>query len=365
MVELKGLLRRVVDEGASDLHLRAGCPPIMRLNTALTDMADVALTARDMEAVARSLMNEEQWAFFQAKGEQDFAYILEGVGRFRANVFRQRGMCGVVLRHVKARIPNFQELGLPPILEKIALSNRGVVIVSGATGSGKSTTLASMINLINSRIRRHIITIEDPIEYLHSDNRSLISQREVGIDTRSFGAALRNVMRQDPDIVMIGELRDRDSFAAALGAADVGRLVFATLHSPDAAQVVLRIMDFFPVGEREGARLQFAANLRAIICQRLLPRGDGKGLIPAVEILLGSPVTHKFIREGRIDKLPDAILDGRDEGMQTFNNSLVELVKASIITEETAFAHSSNPEALKMNLQGIFLDESRKILGED
>jgi pilus retraction protein PilT len=350
MPDLKRILSDAVEHGTSDIHFKAGCRPVMRVSTRLVDMEHPPLTAAELEELARSLVNAAQWERFMRKGELDVAYLSEGVGRFRTNIFQQRDQVGVVMRHVKARIPGFKELGLPGVLEQIALAERGIVIVSGATGSGKSTTLASMIDYINARCRDHIVTIEDPIEYLHGDKKALINQREVGIDTLSFAMALRFVMRQDPDIVMVGEMRDRESFMAVLGAADVGCLVFATLHSPDAAQVILRIMDFFPVSEREQARLQFAANLTAIICQRLLPLSDGTGMVPAVEIMLGTPTVRKLIRENKVEKLHAAIQDGADQGMQTFNMSLVNLVNARTVTEETAMAHSSNPESLKMNL---------------
>ncbi len=363
MIVLEDLLRQVVERGASDIHFKVGCPPIMRLNTKLIDMEGARLTKADVEQVGRSLAGDKQWESFQARGELDFAYLSEGGGRFRTNIFRQRGMVGVVLRHVKTRIPDFKELGLPPILEKIALADRGIVIISGATGCGKSTTLASMINFINVTVRRHIITIEDPIEYIHSDVKSVIDQREVGIDTRTFATALRFIMRQDPDVIMVGEMRDRESFSALLYAADVGRLAMTTLHSQDAAQAMLRVMDFFPANERDQVRVQFAANLVAVVCLRLLPRHDREGMVPAVEVMLGTPSVRKFIRENKFEKLSDAIQDGRDEGMQTLNQSLVGLVKASIVTEQDAMNHSPNRESLKMNLQGIYLDESRKILG--
>ena len=365
MIVLEDLLRRVVACGGSDIHLKAGRRPILRLNTGLVDMEGPVLTQAEVEQMARSLVSEKQWEIFQNRGDLDIAYLSDGIGRFRTNVFRQRGMVGVVMRHVRTGIPGFKELGLPPVIEKIALAERGIIIVSGATGCGKSTTLASIIDFINGNVRRHIVAIEDPIEYIHADNKSVIDQREVGMDTRTFEAALRHVMREDPDIIMVGEMRDRESFAAVLYAADVGRLVMTTLHSPDAAQAMLRVMDFFPPADREQVRIQLAANLVAVICQRLLPRCDGTGMVPAVEIMLGTPTVRKFIRENKIEKLTDAIQDGRDEGMQTFNQSLVDLVKSSVVTERSAMNHSPNRESLKMNLHGIYLDESRKNLGPD
>ena len=363
MVDLKTLLEQVVDRDASDIHLKEGCPPIIRIKTRLVDLEGRPLKSFEVEEIARSIMNDRQWSIFERRGEVDFAYLVDGVGRFRTNVFRQKGLVGIVMRYVKAVIPTFRELNLPPVFEEIALSKRGLIVVSGATGCGKSTTLAAMIGAVNSRERRSIVTIEDPIEFIHADNKSVVSQREVGIDTRSFASALKVVLRQDPDIIMVGEMRDRESFMAGLSAAETGHLVLSTSHSSDAAQVVVRIMEFFTPAEREQARFQLAANLVAIVCQRLLRRADGKGLVPAVEMMLGTPTVRKLIRESRFEKLPDAIQDGRDEGMQTFNQHLVKMVKASLVTEEVALANSSNPEALKMNLKGIYLDESRQILG--
>ncbi|MDD5557667.1 MAG: PilT/PilU family type 4a pilus ATPase [bacterium] len=365
MIDLATILGEAVSRGASDVHLKVGSPPVMRVSTRLISMDAPPLTTADTEAAARTILSERLWMQCRRRGEIDTAYLLEGVGRFRSNVFFQRDQVGVVMRHVKTVIPGFRELGLPGVLEKIALAGRGIIIVSGATGSGKSTTLAAMIDCINSRERQHIVTIEDPIEFFHPDKQSIVDQREVGIDTRTFAAALRSVMRQDPDIIMVGEMRDRESFQAALSAADVGCLVLATLHSPDAAQVMLRIVDFFPPVEREQARMQFAASVVAVICQRLMPRADGSGMTPAVEIMLGTPTVRKLIRANSIDKLSAAILDGADDGMQTFNQSMVALVQAGLVTEETALAHATNPEALRMNLQGIYLDESRQILGTD
>lgn len=365
MIDLKALLKIVVEKEASDLHLKVGKPPIIRLKTNLIDLDHRPLKSSEVEELARSMMADGQWEAFQRRGEIDYAYIEEEVGRFRTNVFRQCGLVGIVMRYVKAKIPTFEELHLPPVLKEISLADKGIVIVSGATGCGKSTTLAAMVGFINKMRRRNIVTIEDPIEFLHSDEQSIISQREVGIDTRSFASALKVVLRQDPDIVMVGEMRDRDSFAAGLSAAETGHLVLSTSHSPDAAQVIVRIMEFFSPDERNLARFQLASNLVAIICQRLLRRADADGLVPAVEIMRGSPTVQKLIRENKIHKLRDAIRDGRDEGMQTFNQHLVKLVQNSFVTEEEALANSSNPEALKMNLQGIFLDESRQILGTE
>lgn len=365
MIDLSGILKEAVALGASDIHLKAGCRPIFRIATQLVTVEHPPLSPAETEAVAQSLVSKIQWASFLTGAELDIAYLDPAAGRFRTNIFHQRGVVGMVMRHVRKNVPCFKDLGLPPIIEKIALTPCGIVIVSGATGSGKSTTLAAMITFVNARLRRHIVTIEDPIEFMYEDDKAVIDQREVGIDTRSFPSALRYVMRQDPDIIMVGEMRDKESFMAMLTAADVGRLSLATLHTASAAQVVLRVMDFFPVAEREQARLQLAANLAAVICQRLVPRADGKGATPAVEIMLGTPTVKKLIRENKVEKLNAAIQEGSDQGMQSFNQALVALVQSSTITEETGLSHSPNPESLKMNLQGIYLDESSQILGSD
>lgn len=365
MPDIKTLLSRVVEEEASDIHMKSGHHPMLRIKTRLVPMDHPAVSPEDMEEIARSMMSRRQWDLFEKWNEVDFAYLCEGAGRFRANVFRQRGLVGMVMRHVKTKIPTFEELNLPPLLKKTTLSERGILIVSGATGSGKSSTLAAMLGYMNKRLHRNIITVEDPIEFVYSDDKSIISQREVGVDTRSFATALKMVMRQDPNVIMVGEMRDKESFSAALTAAEVGRFVLTTSHAPDAAQVVTRMMDFFEPAGREQARIMLASNLVAVIAQRLLRRVDGKGMVPTVEIMLGSPSVKKFIRENKISKLKDAIQDGVDMGMQTFNHHLVELVTQSLVSEEEALRASSNPEALKMNLQGIYLDEARQILGDD
>ena len=351
--------------GASDLHIKASRPPVARVRQELIPLPFDPLTPSDTEELALSIMTDAVRQNFEHRGEVDFAHEFEEIGRFRVNVFRQRGKVGIAMRFVKKEVPTFEELHLPPVLKEIAMLPSGIVIVSGQTGSGKSTSQAAMLGFINSTIKRHIVTIEDPIEYLHTDDKSLIDQREVGIDTHSFANALRVVLRQDPDIIMIGEIRDADSLRAAIVASETGHLVLTTLHTLTAVQAVSRILDFFPDKEREQVRIQLALCLRAIICQTLLPRADGTGLIPAVEIMRANGTVRKFIRQNLISKHFGAIQTGRDEGMQTINQHLVELVKGGLVSAEVALSVSPSPEALRMNLQGIFLDEDSRILGAD
>jgi pilus retraction protein PilT len=265
------------------------------------------------------------------------------------------------MRYVKTQIPSFEQLGLMPIVRKIAEAPRGIVLVAGSTGCGKSTTLAAMIEHINATAKKHMVTLEDPIEYVFEDNQSVIEQREVGLDTLSFAHGLKHILRQDPDIIMIGEMRDATSFSAAISAADTGHLVLSTLHTTNASQSVGRILDFFRADEREQVRRQLSATLQAVVCQRMVGTVSG-AVTPALEILINTPTVRKQLEENRLDKLAAAIETGRDDGMQSFNQALYDLVKERKVTEKEALAKASNPEALKMMFQGIFLDESRRIL---
>jgi twitching motility protein PilT len=267
------------------------------------------------------------------------------------------------MRFVKFDVPTFSQINLPSCLEKFCLHERGIILVTGATNSGKSTTLAAMINHINRHVRKHIITIEDPIEFLHQDRLSIINQREVGIDTLNFDVALKHILRQDPDVILVGEMRDADSFTAGLQAAETGHLILSSVHANSASNTIDRILDFFrDPTTRDQARLQLANNMVGIISQRLLPMKDGSGLIPAVEIMTGSPVVKKIIHENNLKKLPQVIASGQDSDMINFNKSIMKLIQSGKISEEVGLAHATNPESLKMNLQGIFLDDGRKIL---
>ena len=294
--------------------------------------------------------------------EADFSYYIPNVGRFRTNLFQQRGQWCLAMRYVKTNVPSIEELGLLPQIRKIAESPRGIVLVAGSTGSGKSTTLAAMIEHINGNYKKHVITLEDPIEFVFEDNQSVIEQREVGLDTLSFHHALKHVLRQDPDIIMVGEMRDSVSFAAAMSAADTGHLVLSTLHTTNASQSITRILDFFEANEREQVRRQLAGTLQAVICQRMVPTVSGK-MTPALEIMINTGTVKKLIEENRLDKLAVAIETGTDDGMLTFNQALFTLVKQGKVSEKEALAKATNAQALEMNFKGIFLDEGRRILG--
>jgi pilus retraction protein PilT len=294
--------------------------------------------------------------------EVDFSYFIPGIGRYRTNLFQQRGQWCLSMRYVKTHVPSFEELGLPEQLKRIAESPRGIVLLAGSTGCGKSTTLAAMVEHINANFKKHIIAIEDPIEFVFEDNQSVIEQREVGLDTASFHHALKYVLRQDPDIIMIGEMRDAMSFTAAMSAADTGHLVLSTVHTTSASQSISRILDFFKADEREQIRRQLVGTMQAVVCQRMVGTVTG-GVTPAVEILINTPTVKKLIEENRLDKLAAAIETGTEDGMQNFNQALFQLVKAGKVTKAEAMTKASNPQALEMNFKGIFLDEGRRILG--
>ncbi|HUI08476.1 MAG TPA: PilT/PilU family type 4a pilus ATPase [Verrucomicrobiae bacterium] len=361
MEYLHSLLKFAVNMGASDVHVKPNHHATIRISGELFPVQVDPPTREQVEEIVRYMLPKHLEARLEREKEADFSYIDPVLGRFRVNVFFQRGQLTFAMRFVKTHVPSFKELNLPEHLGQIASAERGIILVTGTTGCGKSSTLAAIIQHINENEKCHIITLEDPIEYVFEDKQSVIEQREVGLDTLSFERALVHVMRQDPDVIMIGEMRDSQSFMAALAAADTGHLVLTTLHTTTAYSAIGRILDFFPAHERDQMRRQIAATLQAVICQRLVPASAG-GVVPAVEIMLNSPTVRKLMEENRLDKLFPAIETATDEGMQTFNQSLYKLVKAKMITEEEALAKATNPEALKMNFRGIFLDESRRIL---
>jgi|YelNatPaOPRAMG01_1025707.scaffolds.fasta_scaffold05811_6 pilus retraction protein PilT len=356
------ILQTAVEAGASDVHLKINNPVVFRIQRQLIAIDCPNPTAEWMDNVVEYLVPKHAKPRLLENREVDFSYHLPGVGRFRTNIFQQRGEWAIAMRYVKATVPSFEELGLLPVLKKIAESPRGIVILAGTTGCGKSTTLAAMIEHINANFKRHIITLEDPIEYVFEDNQSVIEQREIGLDTPSFHEALKYVLRQDPDVIMIGEMRDAISVQAAINAADTGHLVLTTVHSTNSSQAVTRILDFFKPDERDQVRRQLANTLQAIITQRMVNKIDGM-ITPAQEILINTPIVRKLIEENRLDKLPAAIETGVEDGMQTFNQALFNLVKEGKITEKEALSKASNPQALEMNFRGIFLDEGRRILG--
>lgn len=361
MEYLHSLLKFALNMGASDIHVKPNAPATIRVAGELHPVQEVVPSEEQVNAMVKHMIPRHLEVRLEREKEVDFSYTAPELGRYRVNIFHQRGQLCIAMRYVKSQIPSFAELHLPPQLAKIAALPRGIVLVTGTTGCGKSSTLAAMIDHINQTDKVHIITLEDPIEYIFEDKLSVIEQREVGLDTLSFERALAHVMRQDPDVIMIGEMRDSQSFMAALAAADTGHLVLTTLHTTTAYQAIGRILDFFPAHERDQIRRQIAVNLQAVICQRLVPAIAG-GVVPAVEIMINTPIVRKLIEENQLDKLYAAIETGTEDGMQTFNQSLYKLVKAKMITEENALAHATNPDALRMNLKGIFLDESRRIL---
>lgn len=353
---IKDLLTQALERGASDLHIKAGTPPILRINGDLSPLIDhPRLTPEGVHSLVNEVMNAPQRERLSEKGEVDFAYSLSGLGRFRVNVFYQRGTPGLVFRVVPARIPTLAELTLPPILEKLALEPRGLLLVTGATGTGKSTTLASLINLINQNRTVHIVTIEDPIEFLHSDQKGILSQREVGSDTDSFGVALRSALRQDPDVILVGEMRDYETIATSLLAAETGHLVLSTLHTLDATETINRIIAVFPPYQQKQIRLQLASVVRAIISQRLVPRADGKGRVPAVEIMITTPtIRESIIDPDKTRRIPDQIAAGESQyGMQTFDQSLFRLCQNGLITYEEALRWCTSPEDFTLKMKGV------------
>jgi len=357
----KKILKIAVQGGASDIHIKTGTPVVFRINRELISIECPVPTEQWLNQVVDTITPAHLKKRLEEEREVDFSYYVPEVGRFRTNLFQQRGQWALAMRHVKNQVASFEELGLLEQIKTIAEEHRGIILVAGSTGSGKSTTLAAMLEHINANFKRHVITLEDPIEFVFEDNQCVIEQREVGLDTMSFHHALKHVLRQDPDIIMLGEMRDDVTFGAAMSAADTGHLVISTLHTTTAAQSITRILDFFKADEREQVRRQLAGTLRAVICQRMVPTIDGK-MTPALEILVNSPLVRKMLEENRLDKLTLAIETGSDDGMITFNQSLFNLVKSGRVTEKEALAKASNPQALEMNFKGIFLNEGGRIV---
>ncbi|MDP8959589.1 MAG: PilT/PilU family type 4a pilus ATPase [Actinomycetota bacterium] len=351
-MSIDDLLAMLVQVRGSDLHLKVGSPPVLRIDGELhpTDLAP--LTAADMEAYARGLLTPRAAEEFQEVNEADFAYGTGSMGRFRVNAFRQRGSAGLVIRRVLPGSKNFEELGLPPVLSTLTDHQRGLVLVTGPTGSGKTTTLASMVDYINSNRRVNIVTIEDPIEVLHPDKLSIVSQRELGIDTGSFAEALRRVLRQDPDVILIGEMRDAETVRAALKASETGHLVLSSLHTIDATETVNRIVDFFPPYQERQIRLLLGGSLRGVVSLRLLERVDGQGRVPAVEVLtMNGRVFDRIVHEGQTHTLVDVIREGDFYGMQTFDQSIFHLYERGLISFRVAAANASNPHDFRLKVQ--------------
>jgi len=343
-----------INADASDLHLKVGQCPKMRVRTKLKDTSGEVLTAKRAEELVFEIMTEEQKEFFLKQGAIDFGYELSALHRFRVNIFRQRGMISLAARHITSEIPPFETLHLPAVVHKIAENHQGLILVTGPAGCGKSTTIASMIDHINKTRACHIITIEDPIEFLHKDIKAIVSQREIGIDVPDYDEALRSLTRQDPDVVLIGEIRDNETLTAAMRAAETGHLVFGTLHAANASQTVQRVLDLFPQEERDLVRKTFALTLIAVISQNLLPglKKDAQR-IPAVEVLVATAIVKKLVIEQREGDLPNVIRAGSGEGMQDFTESLRLLVEKEWIDLRVALQYAPNVEELKMALKGI------------
>ena len=353
------LLQRAVQTDASDIHLKTGSQPYFRVDGAMKPQEMEVIGRELMDAFIQVLLTDEQTRHLRKRGECDLSWHEKGLGRFRVNVFRQRGSLSLVMRRIKSKIPTFSQLHLPDSVLKFAELQRGLCLITGTTGSGKSTSLASIVDHINKNRECHIVTIEDPIEYVHSDQRAVVNQREITIDTFDFSTALKAVMRQDPDVILVGEMRDLETFQAAISAAETGHLVFSTLHTTNVMQTVDRIIDLFPSNQHDQVRSQLAINLKALMCMRLLPRAAGTGRVPTCEIMFMNSAIRMLIKDSRINQIPMAIQQGKEVGMQTFNDSLHDLVKSGLIAEKVGMDASDNPEDLKMMLQGIQLSSKR------
>ncbi|RLC39623.1 MAG: type IV pili twitching motility protein PilT [Candidatus Nealsonbacteria bacterium] len=350
---LKKLLEITIERDASDLHISVGHPPVLRITRQLVDLeSEKVITPKDSQGLAFSLMTPLQKEKFLREKEIDFAYDFEGKARFRVNVFFQRGMVSIALRLIPSKIKTIEELNLPPVLHKFTQAQQGFVLVTGASSQGKSTTLASLIDEINHQRREHIITIEDPIEYVFEDDKCIIDQREVHRDTLSFASALRSTLREDPDVIMVGEMRDLETIATTITAAETGHLVFATLHTNSASQTIHRAIDVFPPHQQNQIRAQLASSLLGVISQRLLPRIKG-GFIPACEVMIANSAVRNLIRENKIHEIPSIIETSGDIGMIPLNKSLADLVKKKEITRETALRYSLNPDDLTARLEKI------------
>lgn len=354
-MDLRRILDEMMERGASDLHVKVGTRPTFRVDGSLVAMDHPPVSQKDLEGALDEILTPEQKETFLRDKEIDFAFGIAGFARFRSNFYCQRGTYAMAIRHVPLGVPAIEDLNLPPIVEQLALRPRGLILVTGTVGSGKSTTLAAMIDSINRSIARNIITVEDPVEFLHRDDKSLISQRELGLDTDSFAHALRHILRQDPDVILLGEIRDQATMSIALMAADTGHLVLSTLHTIDAAQTVNRIISFFPPHQHDEVRFLLASTLQAVISQRLLPRASGSGRVPAVEVMINTPTIKEYLVEPEKTALiRSAIHEGVTQyGMQTFDQSLMKLYKDGLITLEEATHASTSPGEFDLRIRGI------------
>lgn len=349
-MDIKTLLTTTVENKASDLHITVDIPPVFRVNGKLERIGENTLLAKDTEKLVKEVLNEEQFHDLNKKGELDTSYSLAGLGRFRVNVFKQRGAYGMVLRVVGLRIPTMEELGLPPVLKDLARKKRGLVLVTGPTGSGKSTTLAAMIDLINKERQCHILTLEDPIEYLHKHNKSIVNQREIGSDSANFANGLRAALRQDPDVILVGEMRDLETISIAITAAETGHLVLSTLHTLGSAKTIDRVIDVFPPHQQQQIRIQMASVLEGIVSQQLLPTTNGNGRVGAFEVMTTTSAIRNLIREGKTHQIQTSVQTGMKFGMQTMDHALVELFKRGIITREILLTYAIEVDMIKRSV---------------
>lgn len=361
MFDLDAILSNAVAHGASDIHLKSNAKPYFRINRKLVESDSELVHPQALMMAINRILPSHLAKTFEVTHEADFSYSVAGVGRFRANAYMAQGLPVLAMRNVKTEIPTFEQLNLPDVLKKVAESRRGIIIVSGTTGSGKSTTLAALIEHMNEHSRRRIVTVEDPVEYIFTDKQSIITQREIGQDTESFEQALRHVLRQDPDVIMIGEMRDAVTLKIALMAAETGHLVITTLHAATAPVAIPRMLELFPSEEWEHARLVLASVLQAVICQRLIRTVDGT-LVPAVEIMLNTPVVKHCLEQNKPDLLAEAIETGSLDGMQSFNHSLHKWITSGRVTEEEGMKYATNQGALRMALGGITSNKSRILM---
>ncbi len=351
MLDLQAILRDAAEKKASDVFIKENCPPAMRLSGRIQKNDEPPLTADDCRSLAYSVMTHEQIGRFEHRHEMDLAFEVPGICRIRANIYQQRGAMGMVCRLIPLKIYTLEQLGMPPVLSDLTKSRQGLILVTGPTGSGKTTTMAAMIDLINSTRRANILTVEDPIEFIHPDKMSIVSQREVGLDTDSFQDALKYMMRQNPDIILIGEMRDIETMNVALAAAETGHLVFSTLHTASAAETLDRIINMFPPQDRDMVCLRLSGSLRGVISQKLIPRADGTGRVGAIEVMIATPTIAKLIEEGRASQLYGAIAEGNFWGMQTMNQCLIKYYKAGLIAEEEAIANAGNVTEMKQMIR--------------
>lgn len=341
------LIKDGANKKASDIHITVGVPIIYRINGKLIKIGEEIIKPQDTEEIVREILNEIQLKEFSSKGEIDTSFSSPGVGRFRINIFKQRGSYGLAIRIIPLSIPTADELGLPNVVRDLAMLPRGLILVTGPTGSGKSTTLASMIDLINTEKNYHILTLEDPIEYLHRHKKSLVNQREIGNDSLSFRDGLRAALRQDPDVILVGEMRDLETISIALTAAETGHLVLSTLHTLGAAKTVDRVIDVFPPHQQQQIRVQFSSVLQGIISQQLLPKIDGRGRVAAFEIMVATSAIRNLIREEKTHQIDTAIQTGGKYGMQTMDTSLLNLYKKGFISHETVLSQATNPDIMR------------------